>query len=210
MKPNTVQNALFPEVPEADAGAAGAREYIKTMASNITSAEATQQKRKDKGKNVSFDPKKAKKLTIFVASSFPAWQEKYVDLVREAFDATHLRVDDKKLNPQVAKMGEMQKAMPFVQGLKRRLMGGENPQAVFDRKLAFDELDILKEAAPALKKTAGCSVLDIVAVDEGGKTGRTLLAEDGSAEGSPVENLPHTADGAVPGSPTFHFQNIEG
>ncbi len=89
-------------------------------------------------------------------------------------------------------------------------MGGEDPQAVFELKLAFDELDILKEAAPALKRTAGCNILEIVAVDESRKTGSMLLGENEAAEGSRVENLPYMADGAVPGSPTFHFQNIEG
>ena len=196
-------------MPETDAAASAAREYIKNIASNITSAEAAQQKKKDKGKNISFDPKKPKKLTIFVASNYPAWQEKYVELVREAFDSTSIKVDDKQLNPHISKLGEMKKAMPFVQGLKRRLLGGESPQVVFERKLAFDELDILKEAAPALKKTAGCTSLDIVAVDEGGKTGRLLVAADEAKGGDKVENLPYTADGAVPGSPTFHFQNVE-
>ncbi len=210
MQPNTVQNELFPDVPEADVAAAAARDYVRHISSSITSAEALQQKRKDKGKSVAFDPKKPKRLTIYVASNFPAWQEKYVDLVREAFDATHLSVDEKSLNPKIAKLGEMKKAMPFVQGLKKRLTSGESPSTVFERKLGFDELYVLKEMVPALKKTAGCTAVDLVAVDEGGKTGMTVPVDgDRERQGKKVDKLPPTAEAAVPGNPTFFFQNVD-
>ncbi|KAI9681248.1 MAG: cytosolic leucyl tRNA synthetase [Caeruleum heppii] len=206
-KPSTIQNELFPKVEPASVELTAAREYVRSTSSNITSAEAAQQKKKDKGKTVSFDPRKPKKLTIFAAAKFPSWQEKYIDLVRQAFDATHLHVNEKELNPKVAKMGEMKKAMPFVQGLKKRLIGGEDPTAVFDRKLPFDELETLSQMAAGLMKTTGCQVVDIIAVDEGGKTGKRVLS--GSAEGEVVESLPQPAEGAVPGNPTFHFENID-
>ena len=79
-----------------------------------------------------------KKLTIFAAAKFPAWQEKYIDLVREAW-IWHKAINDKEFNGKIAKMGEMKKAMPFVQGLKKRRWRGE-AESMFDRKLAFDEL----------------------------------------------------------------------
>ncbi|KAI9852077.1 MAG: cytosolic leucyl tRNA synthetase [Thelocarpon superellum] len=209
-KPSTIQNERFPQAGEADVALTAAREYVRTTSSNITSAEAAQQKKKEKGKNVAFDPKKTKKFTIFAATKYPAWQEKYVDLVREAFDATHLTVDDKALNGKVSKMGEMKKAMPFVQGLKRRLVGGEQAQAVFERKLAFDELRTLQAMAPGLKRTTGCKYITIVAVDEGAKTGH-VVDGDGSAHEEPgarMAALPQAAEGAVPGIPTFHFENV--
>ena len=176
--------------------------------SNVTSAEAAQQKRKDKGKTITFDPKKAKKLTIYVASNFPSWQEKYIELVQELFDATHLSVDDKVLNQRMAQMGEMKKAMPFIQSMKRRLMMGESPTTVFERKLLFDELHTLEEMAPGLKKIAGCKAIDIIAVDEGGKSGRVVLSDERSRGESSELDLPPTAQGAVPGVPTFFLQNI--
>lgn len=115
-------------------------------------------------------------------------------------------MDDKELTPKIAKMGEMKKAMPFVQGLKKRLVGGEKPQTVFDRKLAFDELDTLKEMVSGLKRTTGCRMIDIIAVEEGGKAG-TLVNADG--QGERRQTLPPYAEAAVPGNPTFHFENIE-
>ncbi|KFY06639.1 hypothetical protein V492_07888 [Pseudogymnoascus sp. VKM F-4246] len=201
-KSTSVQEALFPEVPEPDAGLSAMREYVRMTASNITSAEAAQQKKKAKGKDISFDPKKPKKLTIFAAKNFPAWQEKYIDLVREVFDPATKVFNDKELTPKISKMGEMKKAMPFVQGLKKRLTGGEKPETVFDRKLAFDESKTLTQMVPGLKKAAGLKIVDIVEVAEGGATG-VLVG------GGEVASLPPPAAGAVPGVPTFHFENVE-
>ena len=154
-------------------------------------------------------------LTIFAASAFPAWQDKYIDVVREAFDATHLNVDDKNLNARIAKMGEMKKAMPFVQGLKRRLVAGEAPETVFERKLAFDEVQTLKEMAPGIKKTVGCIRVHIIAVHEGGKSGTEVLIAGEAREGQEgqqhdvQQQLPLIAEVAVPGNPTFYFENVE-
>lgn len=73
---DTVQNALWPEVSEANPSLTAAREYVRTTSSNITSAEGAQVKRLAKGKAMLFDPKKDKKITIFVAQDWPAWQTK--------------------------------------------------------------------------------------------------------------------------------------
>ena len=151
---------------------------------------------------MSFDPRKPKKLTIFVAKNFPAWQEKYIDLVREAFDTTRISVNDKELNVKVGKLGEMKKAMPFVQSLKRRLIQSkEKPEAVFNRELAFDELQVLADMVGSLKKTTGCRIVEIVAVEESGRVGTTI-------DGKEREELPSVAETAVPGQPSFHFENL--
>jgi leucyl-tRNA synthetase len=201
-KPDTIQNALYPTVPAPVASFTAEREYVRATSSNITSAEAAQQKKKAKGKDIGFDPKKPKKLTIFSANKFPSWQEKYIDLVREVFDEKTLTVNERELTPRISKMGEMKKAMPFVQGLKKRLVSGEKPQTVFERKLAFDEINTLKEMVPGLKKAAGLKVVDIVQVTEGGKKGVLVGGAD-------VDGLPQMAEAAVPGVPTFHFENVD-
>jgi leucyl-tRNA synthetase len=202
-KPSTIQNALYPVVPLANASLTAAREYIRTTSSNITSAEATQQKKKAKGKDIGYDLKKPKKLTIYAAAKFPEWQEKYIDLVREAWDPAAKNIDDKALTGKISKMGEMKKAMPFVQGLKRRLQAGEKEDTVFERKLAFDEVQTLKNMVPGLKKTAGLSVVELVAVVDGGKSGKIV------GEEREITGLPQNAEAAVPGVPTFHFENVE-
>jgi leucyl-tRNA synthetase len=202
-KASTIQNALYPVVPAPRADLTAAREYVRATSSNITSAEAAQQKKKAKGKDIGYDLKKPKKLTIFAAAKFPAWQEKYIDLVREAWHPDTKTINDKELNGKIAKMGEMKKAMPFVQGLKKRLVGGEKPETVFNRQLAFDEVKTLENMVPGLKKAAGLALVELVQVEEGGKTGKVV------GEGRVVERLPPNAEAAVPGVPTFHFENVE-
>ncbi|PBP23730.1 leucyl-tRNA synthetase [Diplocarpon rosae] len=204
-KPRTIQTALYPSVPAPVVSLTAAREYVRATSSNITSAESAQQKKKARGKDIGYDLTKPKKLTIFAAAKFPAWQEKYIDLVREAWNPDTKSANDKELNSKIAKEGkaEMKKAMPFVQGLKRRLVSGEKPDVVFSRQLAFDEVAILANMVPGLKKAAGLSAVEIVRVDEGGKTG-TVAGEE-----RVVEGLPPSAESAVPGAPTFNFENVE-
>ena len=188
----TIQFAQWPQVRQADAAVTAARQYVKTTSSNITSAEAQAAKKMAKGKTAAFDPKKPKRLTVFAATSYPVWQEKYVDLVRSMLDKSSLS-DDKTLNAQVAKMGkgpEMKKAMPFVQLLKRRLVAGEKQEAVFERALPFDEIDVLNQMKSGLMRTTGAAEIVVEGVHEG------------------KEGLPVQAENAVPGQPTFLFENI--
>lgn len=155
-KPSTIQNARWPVVPEADPALTAQREYIKTTSSNITSSEAQAAKRMAKGKSATFDPRQPKKLTIFVADSFPAWQDKYVTLLQEAFEKSTLS-DDKAVNQGIAKAAgkEMKKVMPFVQELRKKVLAGDKA-ALFERELAFDEEATLKEMVNGLKKQGGC------------------------------------------------------
>lgn len=199
-KPETIQKALFPEVPASDPALSAQREYVRYTSSNVNSSEAAQHRKKAKGKEISFDPKKPKKLTIFAADKFPSWQEKYIELVRNCWDGKTL--NDKELAPKIAKLGEMKKAMPFVQGLKKRLTAGEPASTVFDRKLAFDEISTLQYMVPGLKRSTGLKAVDIIRVAEGGKMG-TLV------DSTEVPNLPQEAEKAMPGLPSFHFENIE-
>ncbi|KAF1817626.1 leucyl-tRNA synthetase [Eremomyces bilateralis CBS 781.70] len=202
-KPETVQSALYPPATKIDPSLSTISTYIKTTSSNILSAEGTHMKRVAKGKNVQYNPSKDKRLSIFVAGAFPAWQEKYMELARQALEG--LSIDMKKLTPNIAKP-EMKKAMPFVQGLKRRLDSGETAAAVFDRELGFDEMAVLREMAPGLKKTVQkCVQVVIIGVKEGEKLG-TVVNEDGS-EGEKRE-VPPNAESAVPGNPAFFFENV--
>lgn len=192
--PETIQRAQWPsDAPKSNPALTAARDYVKSTSSNITSAEAHAAKKMAKGKSVAFDPTKPKRLTIFAASSFPAWQEKYIDLVRELFDAATLSIDEKEMKGKVSKMGEVKKAMPFVQTLKSRLVNQrEDAKTVFDRKLAFDEVEMLESMKNGLMKTTGCKEVVVVKVEDANKQG-----------------LPSQAEIALPGNPTFLFENIE-
>jgi leucyl-tRNA synthetase len=54
-----------------------------------------------------------------------------------------------------------------------------------------------------LKKAAGLTVVDLVEVAEGGKTGKAV------GEEREVTGLPPQAESAVPGVPTFSFENVK-
>ena len=74
-------------------------------------------------------------------------------------------------------MGEKKRATSFVQSLKRRLTVGEKMDTVFDRKLASDELSMLKETNIRLKRTTGYKVIDVVAIDENGRIRTAMVGK---------------------------------
>ncbi|KAK2601534.1 cytosolic leucyl tRNA synthetase [Conoideocrella luteorostrata] len=120
---------------------------------------------------------KPKKLIVFVAGSFPHCQEKYIDPGQSAWEAISRSVRD-------------------VKTLNRRIA-----QMALGRKLALDEASALSQMALGLKTTAGVSAIDLVLVDDDGKHG----VDGGGLAG--MEELPVQARAAVPGEPTFAFQN---
>jgi leucyl-tRNA synthetase len=206
-KDKSIQFARWPDVPAGNPSLTAARDYVRTVASNANSAESAQLKKKAKGKEASFDTTKPKKLTIFVATKFPAWQAQYMDLLREVWDEStnKSKIDDRELNARIGKMGGAggKKAMPFVQSLKRRLQSGEKASAVLDAKLPFDEGETLVAMVPGLKRTAGLAEAQIVAVVEGSKKGKDL-----TGGGQEVDLAAPQAENAVPLQPTFFFENI--
>lgn len=209
-KPSTIQNALFPSVPATNDALTAAREYVRTTSSNILSAEGAQIKRLAKGKQSNYDPKADKKLSIYAALNYPAWQEKYIEVVRDEFDQKTLSLDMKAVSKKIEK-ADTKRAMPFVQTLKKSLESGIEPATVFERRLAFDEIKVLKEMVPGLRQTLQkCVVVEVITVDEGGKTGEvvSVIGDKGAPQGDKKSDLPPAAEGAVPGQPTFFFENV--
>ncbi|KAH9908340.1 leucyl-tRNA synthetase [Xylariomycetidae sp. FL2044] len=189
---DTIIHALYPEARPADPSITAARNYVRNVTSNITAAEGQQAKRLAKGKAMTYDLKSPKKLSIFVADSFPKWQVKCMDLVSGDYGKTGT-VDTKSVAKSIDK-ADMKKAMPFVQGLKKRLDAGENAADVFEHKLSFDETATLKEIIPGLKQTIPkLEVVEIVPV---------------GAEGAGAEHLAPSAKASVPGDPKFFFENV--
>lgn len=206
--PSSIQHATFPTTPEPNPSLTAARNYVRSTTSSITSAEGNQTKKLAKGKNVAFDPKREKKLTVFTARQFPKWQDRCVEMVREGFEKLGV-VDVKQVSQQIDK-ADVKKAMPFVQAMKRRLeVGGEKKEDVFERKLPFDEVMVLREMVPGLRSTImKCKVVEVVEVGEGGKEGR-IVGGTVAQVGEGRSDLAAAAEGAMPGAPTFHFENFE-
>ena len=204
-QPKSIQLARWPEVAAPKPSSTAILAYIRTTTSSITSSLGQAAKKKSKGKTLSFDPSKPKLCIILCTTSYPAWQDKYVELVREAFDSVKLEVDDSKVMKHIPKGPEAKKAISFVHGLKTRLRTGEDKERVFAKDLLFDEVKILTEMVKGLKRATGAVKIDILDVEEGGKRGKVIVGDD---VGSVREGLPPNAEGAVPGNPTFHFENV--
>ena len=205
-QPSTIQNALFPSPPGPTPALTVTKTYISSTTSSITSSETSTTKKAAKGFIKAFNPKSPKKLTIYYASSYPAWQDKYIDLVRQHFSTIDLTMDEKAVNLQIPKE-EKKKAVPFVQGLKRRLQQGEASDAVFNRKMPFEEGQVLAQMEKGLKRMLGCQIIEVVEVIDGGESGKKGILRVGDAAGAERELRPE-ADFAVPGQPSCKFENI--
>ncbi|KAI9839464.1 MAG: 2-isopropylmalate synthase [Sarea resinae] len=241
-QPTTVQVALYPtDLPAPNPTLQATQTYVRTTTSSITSAEGLQLKKQAKGKTTTYDPRRPKKLSIFAADSYPAWQAKYVAIMKQWWSGPD-KGDEKKLSAEVGKVakaaggGEVKKAMPFVQTLKRALQSSEEEEqqkqqsvdAILSRALPFDELDTLRAMAPNLLRTTGCKIVEIVRVSEGGagdtKQGEVVDVQvSGEDEkksekvrpvghvlkaGGDAAELPFSAEAAVPGNPGFYFENV--
>ncbi|CAK7226533.1 cytosolic leucyl tRNA synthetase [Sporothrix bragantina] len=200
-KDTSVQTALFPTVPGPDPSLTAARNYIRNTTSNITAAEGQQAKKLAKGKAVAFDPKQTKKLTVFVAEAFPEWQDKCIEVVKQVLQETG-SVDVKGVSGKLDK-AELKKSMPFIQALKKRIDSGEDATAVFDRKLAFDELTTLETMVPGLKQTVNKLETVVIVSVKPGATSGVIYKSDGQI----LDPLPQPAAGATPGNPSFFFEN---
>lgn len=203
-KDSSIQLALYPTVPAPDPASLAAIEYVKSTANSVTQAEAGQVKKLQKGKQVSFDPAKAKKLTVYVAATFPAWQQQYRNLLKEQWESTGA-IDTKAVAAKINK-AELKKAMPYIQMLKKRAESGESPERVFSDRLPFDERQALREMIPGLKSTVRkLEEVELVLVKEGEETGEVITTGNESGEKTPLAAM---AASALPGNPGFLFANI--
>lgn len=120
-EPKSIQFAPWP-TPSAptDITILEAGTYMRTTVKAIRDGEMQMARKLGKGKSSPFDPKKPKSVRVYVATSFPVWQDKCVSAVQEAYDAEKDKVDDQKVREILAKEGLLKdkKVMPFVQALK--------------------------------------------------------------------------------------------
>ncbi|VEU20569.1 DEKNAAC101519 [Brettanomyces naardenensis] len=178
-------------------------EYVRSLQRSVREAEIQALKKKKKGKASDVDKTKDVKLTFFVATSFPEWQDKYVEVVRKLFEESKL--DDMKEVRQHIDGKDMKVVMPFVSILKKELETSK-PEEVFNRELPFDEVETVKSTFPVLEKApAQVKVAEVTAVafKAGDKTGKDVKT------GEEVE-IPNSKSiqTAVPGQPGVFIRNI--
>jgi len=171
--------------------------YMRGTIKMIRDAELGLTKKMNKGKTTSYDPKKTKAVRVYVASSFPEWQDLCVKAVKEAYAPEAEKVDDGLVRELLMANGLIKdkRAMPFVQTFKKRmqLVGA---QAAFNRTLVFSESQVLNEILPYLKKTLSLAEAEVVSVQDAlphaGTLGYTKMIMESSE----------------PGNPAFEFRNV--
>jgi len=142
-----------------------------------------------------------------MANKYPTWQDTIIETVRKNFN--NMVIDIGAISKAIPK-AESKRAMPFVQTLKRSLETGIDSTTVFERKLAFDEQQILTGMVPNLKQTVQkCAVVEVILIEEGGKSGKVVGGTEGVTVGEERKELPASAEGAVPSQPTFFFENVQ-
>uniref|UniRef100_A0A060T503 leucine--tRNA ligase n=1 Tax=Blastobotrys adeninivorans TaxID=409370 RepID=A0A060T503_BLAAD len=203
----SVQHALFPKVSKpVSKSVSAALEYVRDVARSTREVEGANLKKKKKGPE--FNPKAPSKLTLYVAQSFPAWQDQYIELVRQNFKDMTLNFTP-EFKQDVAKLGDVKRGMQFVNHLKMRLTGGgESPETVFNRKLVFDEVETVKAILPMIKEFPTASLVESVQIvliegDDRSKGKDAITGEevDVPATSKPVQD-------AVPGAPGITLVNI--
>lgn len=115
---SSVQQARFPEIETVDQVDLARNDYMRSAVDNLRSAEALISRRKGKAKAVGFEPSKPKSARIFVAETFPKWQEDAIAVLRSCTQGDV--VDDAALKKQLAAAGLMKdkRIMPFCQQIK--------------------------------------------------------------------------------------------
>lgn len=122
-EPKSVQLARWPEVTRpidrviVDSGA-----YMRGLIKTMRDAELSLLKKMNKGKQgqAPYDPTKPRAVTIYVATSFPQWQDQCVQIVKDAYVPEADKVDDAKVRELLMQRGFIKdkRAMPFVQAFK--------------------------------------------------------------------------------------------
>jgi len=167
----------------------------------IRDAELNMLKKINKGKkgkdgsDAPFDPKKPKSVRIYVATTFPQWQDACVQAAKEAYVEEADKVDDVRVRELLIVSGLIKdkRAMPFIQLFKKR-MAEFGAQSAFRRTLPFSEITILSEIQPYLKRTLNLVDVDVLAVEEARLKGPGYT--------------PMIMDSAEPGSPAFEYRNV--
>ncbi|CEP16505.1 hypothetical protein [Parasitella parasitica] len=187
-KEGLVVDAKFPEVSApVDESLDAATRYIRKTIKAIRDAEINAMKKK-KGKAVSdYQANLPKSLKIYVTTNFPEWQEACLASMENNFADD--KFDDVKIRQELGAQGILKnkKVMPFVQEQKKLILA-VGP-AGFNRTLTFNEIETLRLAKDEFKRALGFNTIEILGHEEW------------------TEQDMKAAESAVPGAPSFSFQN---
>ena len=125
--PESIQLAAWPTPSDlVDHTLIEAGQYMRGTIKIIRDAEASllkalmKAKAKKSSSDALYDPKKPKAVRIYVATTFPEWQNTCVQIVKEAYSKEEDKVDDTKVKQLLSERGLIKdkRPMPFIQAFK--------------------------------------------------------------------------------------------
>lgn len=203
-KNGSIHDAKWP-IPEAAVSneLVSALNYTRSLQRTIRESEGLALKKK-KGGKVDVEKEKDCSLTVYICSSFPEWQQKYVDITKKLYEEDKL--NDMKIVKEQIDGKDMKRAMPFINELKKQLTL-EKAEEVFNRELLFNEVDIVKQALDSIKK-APTSInvveVNVVSFDNGASAGKNVLTDADVEIPAKVKSI----ENAVPGQPAVLIKNL--
>jgi len=139
----SIMEARWPVTKKVDKALLDGSGYIRNLVSHIRSHEDSVMKKKNKkAKTKTTGPPPPCTLTLYVADSFPQWQEDVIEILRKNFDGEKFVGDREALvSSGLAKTSKQ--VMPFSATIKKAVE--VNGVSSFDRALTFPEMDVLSE-----------------------------------------------------------------
>ncbi|KTW29950.1 leucine-tRNA ligase [Pneumocystis jirovecii RU7] len=205
-----IHHAHFPIISKPiDTSMSSSLTYLRYIVRIIREEEGQLLRRQKKVKNILFDPKKPKKITILVATKFPEWQQKYVNLLQECYNKETNSFNDEVLLFKASEMKEMRRSIPFIQQMKSSILNRSKEvtaEEAFQRRLPFNELNVLYNSISFLKQNLGITMLEIFKIIRN-NNGKITSIESVSSNNE-IITIPDNIDNAIPGHPIFLFENI--
>lgn len=191
--------ASFPVAGPVDERLHAARAYLMSVSRDFRLAllQETKPKKGKKGKAAApaDPPAKPDTCDIFVATAYPAWQQRVLAILQAAYDAPTraFTLSDDALAQAIraddALRRDLKRVMPFFANMKRHVLA--HGADAFHRQLAFDEAAVLADNMAYL-----CHQLDVMTI-------RVREVADG--EGVTKVSVRKALDAAEPGRPASHF-----
>ncbi|ODV97801.1 hypothetical protein PACTADRAFT_83214 [Pachysolen tannophilus NRRL Y-2460] len=203
-KEKSAQFVAFPKSSKpVSKSIADSLEYVRSLSRSIRETEGAILKKKKGSKTAEVDSKSPVKLTILISSTFPDWQDQYIELVRESFE-NHTLNDNSQLKQKINGK-DMKRAMPFISLLKQRLTT-EPAEVVFNRKLSFDEIETVKKVLAILKRSTSifnCQEIQAISFASGETVGTDII----TGEKVEIVASPKVIEAAIPGQPGVVITN---
>lgn len=107
-EPTSVQHARFPEPTKpVDTVVLQSAEYVRETVKSIRDAEIALEKRKAKGKTLTYEPRQPKALVVFAARDYPEWQTSCIEVMKQVYNKETKTMDRGALKKGVDAAGLM-------------------------------------------------------------------------------------------------------